>query len=202
MLNQLNKESIQVPNCGNCCNWDVSALNNRAILQDKLPKNYPVSKVDHIIAPDDRDCPQNIILPKLQTNNWLMTGVKFAFANRKEGKWNKTECREYLATMGIAEKIADNIESKLRFEEDHPNSESNITDLYPYIWQTNYEPNLFINAPMHQLGHGVLSDIILELHKFLTSKNKATEFEKITNEFLTDLIAFQLDWCKLKLYPK
>ena len=91
MLNQLNKESIQVPNCGNCCNWDVSALNNHKILQDKLPKNYPVSKVDHIIAPDGRDCPQNIILPKLQTNNWLITGVKFAFANRKEGKWNKTE---------------------------------------------------------------------------------------------------------------
>ncbi len=138
----------------------------------------------------------------MQTNNWLMTGVKFAYSNRKEGKWNKTECREYLATMGIAEKIADNIESKLCFEQDHPSSESNLTDLYPYLWQTNYEPNLFINAPMHQLGHGVLSDIILELHKFLKSKNKATEFKKSINEFITDLIAFPLDWCKLKLYPK
>ncbi len=33
----------------------------------------------------------------------------------------------------IAEKIADNIESKLRFEEENPNSESNTTDLYPYL---------------------------------------------------------------------
>ncbi len=41
-----------------------------------------------------------------------MTGVKFAFANRKEGKWNKTECRKCLAPMGIAEKIAENIKSK------------------------------------------------------------------------------------------
>ena len=92
--------------------------------------------------------------------------------------------------MGIADKIAENIESKLRLEEDHPNLELNITDLYPYLWKSNYEPNLFMNAPMHQLGHGVLSDIILELHKFLTSKNKATEFEKTINEFIKDLIAF------------
>ncbi len=127
----------------------------------------------------------------MQTNNWLMTGVKFAFSNRKEGKWNKTECQEYLVTMGIAEKIADNTESKLRFEEENPNSESNITDLYPYHWKINYEPNFFINAPMHQLGHGVLLDIISELQK-LTSKDKATEIEKLINEFITDLI--YSDW--------
>ncbi len=47
------------------------------------------------MAPVGRDCPQNAILPTMQTNDWLMTGVKFAFANRKEGKWNKTECQEY-----------------------------------------------------------------------------------------------------------
>ncbi len=104
--------------------------------------------------------------------------------------------------MGIAEKIADNIELKLQFEEENPNAESKTTDLYPYLWQTNYQPNFFINVPMHQLGHGVLLDIILELHKFLTSKNKETEFEKLTNKFITDLIKFQLDWCKLKLNPK
>ncbi len=198
----MNTETSQVQSCCNCCNWDVSSPNNRAIQQDKSPKNYPVSKVDHVVAPDGRDCPQNVILPTMQTNNWLIAGVKFAFANRKEGKWNRTECCKYLATMGIAEKIADNIESKLRFKEENPNSISNITDLYPYLWQTNYQPNFFINAPMHQLGHGVLSDIILELHKFLTSKNKATEFEKNTNEVIMDLIQFRLDWCKMKLYPK
>ncbi len=51
---------------------------------------------------------------------------------------------------------------------------------------------------MHQLGHGAL----LELHKFLTSMNKATEFEKLTNKFISNLITFWLDWCKLKLYSK
>ncbi len=122
--------------------------------------------MDNVVAPAGRDCPQIIILPTMQTNNWLMTGVKFT-KNRKEGKWNKTENWEYLATMGIAEKIADNIESKIRFKE-KTNLESNTTDLYPYLWQTNYQSNIFINAPMHQLGHGVLSNIILELNKLLT----------------------------------
>ncbi len=149
--------------------------------------------MDNVVAPAGRDCPQIIILPTMQANDWLITGVKFAFANRKEGKWNKSECQQYLATMEIAEKIADNIESIIRFKEENPNSESNTTDLYPYLWQTNYQPNFFINAPMHQLGHGVLLDIVLELHKFFKSKNKAKEFEKVTNEFITDLITFRLD---------
>ncbi len=56
------------------------------------------------MAPVGRDCPLNIFLPTMQTNDWIMAGVKFAFTNRKEGKYNKTECQEYLATMGIAEK--------------------------------------------------------------------------------------------------
>ncbi len=43
MLNQLNRETIQLQSCGNCCNWDVSSLNNHAIQKDKSPENYPVS---------------------------------------------------------------------------------------------------------------------------------------------------------------
>ncbi len=35
----------------------------------------------------------------------------------------------YLVTMGIAEKISDNIESKIRFENENANSDTNITDL-------------------------------------------------------------------------
>ncbi len=35
MLNQLNKETIQLQSCGNCCNWDISSLNNCAIQKDK-----------------------------------------------------------------------------------------------------------------------------------------------------------------------
>ncbi len=65
------------------------------------------------------DCPQNIIMPTMQTNDWLMAGVKFAFANRKEGKWNKTERWEYLATMGIAEKYLTTFNQKL---------------VYPCLW--------------------------------------------------------------------
>ncbi len=80
----------------NCYNWDVSSINNHAIQKDKAPKNYPVSKVDDVVAPVGRDCPQNIIFPTMQTNNWLMSGMKFAFDNRKEGKWNRTECQEYI----------------------------------------------------------------------------------------------------------
>ncbi len=62
--------------------------------------------------------------------------MNFAFDNRKEGKWNKTEYQEYLATMAIAEKIADNVESKIIFKEDNPNSASNTADLCPYLCQT------------------------------------------------------------------
>ncbi len=80
--------------------------------------------------------------------------------------------------MGIAEKISENTESKIRNENEFQNVDTNMVELYHYPWQTNYQPNKFINVHMHQLGHGVLSNIILELHNFLTSKSKATEFEK------------------------
>ncbi len=51
-------------------------------------------------------------MPRIQMNDWLMAGVKIAYANRKEEKLNKIECREYLATIGIAEKVSENIKSK------------------------------------------------------------------------------------------
>ncbi len=53
-----------------------------------------------------------------------------------------------------------------------------MVELYPYLWQTNYQLKEFINAPRHQLGHGVISDIIMYMHKFFKSNSKATEFEK------------------------
>ncbi len=49
----------------------------------------------------------------MQTKKWLIRGVKFAYANRNEGKSNKSECREYLARIGIAEKVYEKI-SKIR----------------------------------------------------------------------------------------
>ncbi len=69
--------------------------------------------------------------------------------------------------MGIAEKISKNIDSKIRCKDENPNADSSIGDLFPYFWQINYHPNDFINAPLHQLGNEVFSDITLELHKFL-----------------------------------
>ncbi len=53
---------------------------------------------------------------------------------------------------------------------------------------------------MHQLGHGVILDIIVEFHKFLTSTNNGVKFESLINEIILDVIF--LDWCKLKTYPK
>ncbi len=40
------------------------------------------------------------------------------------------------------------------------NVDSNMADLYRYLWQTNYQPKDFINAPVHLLGHGMLSNNI------------------------------------------
>ncbi len=131
------EKTISILSCGNCCNQDVSSLNNNATQKDQPLRNYPDSKVDNIEAPEGKDCPENILMPGIQTNDWSATVVKFAFANRKGGKWNNTECHEYFATMGIAEKILDNIKSKIRIEIELPNVNYNIADLYPYLWQTN-----------------------------------------------------------------
>ncbi len=86
-------------------------MDNCATQKDNPPRNYPVSKVCNVEAPVGKYCLQNILIPIIQANDWLTTGFKFTYANIKEGEWNKTESREYLATMGIAEKISEHVES-------------------------------------------------------------------------------------------
>lgn len=76
--------------------------------------NYLVS--NNMKALEGRDCPKNIHLPRIQTNNWLMAGNKFAYTNRKELKWSKTEFREYLLTMGIRDIVSENNESNISNE--------------------------------------------------------------------------------------
>ncbi len=44
---------------------------------------------------------------------------------------------------GNGRKISDNIESKIRLQDENANSDSNMIDLYPYFWQTKYQPNFF-----------------------------------------------------------
>lgn len=48
------------------------------------------------------------------------------------------------------------------------NIDFHMMDLCPQKWKTNYQLNNFINAPMHELGHGVVSDVVAEPHKFST----------------------------------
>ncbi len=55
---------------------------------------------------------------------------------------------------------------------------------------------------MHQLRHGVISNIVIEFHKFLTFRNRGVELKTVVNKFVLDIISFQLGWCKLKTYPK
>ncbi len=45
-----------------------------------------------------------------------MAGNKFAYTNRKELKWSKTEFREYLLTMGIRDIVSENNESNISNE--------------------------------------------------------------------------------------
>ncbi len=107
--------------------WDVLSVNNCMTQKDKPPRNYPDSNPCDVEAPAGRNCPQNIIMPRVQTNDWLTTDVKFTYANRKEDKWNKTECREYLAIVGIARKIRKYI-SKIRMENEFKIVDTNMVD--------------------------------------------------------------------------
>lgn len=202
MVEQLDSSSVAFMSCALCCNWDVSLSENRATRNDRPQPNYPKKKFEGSIPPDGRDCPTNLIFPKKPTNQLLLSGAKFAYENRMAGKWNKTKCREYLATMAIAEKVSENIKSKLETRKSMSEEKLEKICVHPYIWETKCDRNDFINAPMHKLGHGVMSKIILKFHKFLTSRNKGVEFEKCVNNFIFDLMKFWLEWCKLKPYPK
>lgn len=51
--------------------------------------------------------------------------------------------------------------------------------IHPYLWEMNYQSNNFINVPMHLLGHGIISDIVIEFHKFLMPRNKGVKFETL-----------------------
>ncbi len=55
---------------------NVSAVNNHATQKDQSPWNCHVSKMFNVEAPEIRDCPQNILIPRIQTIKWSMVGVK------------------------------------------------------------------------------------------------------------------------------
>ncbi len=116
MREQLNATFVSLPQCGICCNWDVSTEGNRVTKKNKLPQNYPKTRLDNMTHPNGRDCSENVILPHIQTYEWLLCSAKFAHEKRKAGKWNKIECSQYLLTMDIVTKVLEKIESNLQLK--------------------------------------------------------------------------------------
>ncbi len=63
----------------------------------------------------------------------LLIGVRFVCANRKTRKQNKTECSQYLVAMGVAEKMLEKIESKIRLEKEISEEELEQIPIHPYL---------------------------------------------------------------------
>ncbi len=74
---------------GNGCKQDVSSLDNCSTHKDKPPMNYFLSKVYNVEAPAGKNGPENILTPRIQTNDWLMKGVKIACTMGRDGNEKK-----------------------------------------------------------------------------------------------------------------
>ncbi len=103
----------------------------------------------------------------MQTIEWLMAGVKFAYNDRKSDEWKKVECSEYLAIMAIVERVSKNIESNL--EKADLILCGYLEEILAYLYL--FKPNDFIKLMQH-LGHEVILGINLEVRRFLHQETR------------------------------
>lgn len=188
--------------CQDCCRWDCD--NAVGPLDDKYPR-LSGNSADCPTPPDNRTVDENYHLPMRQTFSWLKQGLVYSFYNSTimgATQWKKFHITAYLKSMGMNNRVIECLWTAVKQKRRNPTSEP--IPFVPFLWTIEHILPMakFINSPMHLIFHGVVDDVMALVHKFMSSLDKLTTFEKFVNKYMLEIESFRLGWCKLRKLPK
>ena len=190
--------------CIKCADWNYE---NKEILKQTLPKNYPSNH--HLKSP----CPPKYrssakdtfyIIPVKMTYEYLKQGIKFCYFNLYHKTWSKSEAECYLRILGVNKDFSDTFVIKNAIDNRDNCIEWNrsCTDniIYPSLWINNIELDQCIDTPMHQIFQGLIKSSIKLISEWLKVYNCNTSFfNRIENQMIC-IKDIRLDWCNMEKF--
>ena len=115
--------------------------------------------------------------------------------------WKRSQMNAYLATCAFSEHVANNLWQHCN-PTDNPCGEIDKTKFIPALWLSDNCMETWIDAPMHLLFQGVISNVVVLSEKFMSNHKLKTNFERIANDYLNEIQSVRLDWLRVKPLPK
>ena len=189
--------------CNQCCQFNHFTDSTAKKFDATEDTDYPIicSQESGLIMPQGRTIGISHILCVKQTFPWLIQGVKVAYYEHSQGRWpyQKT-VKAYLAALGVNEGIIKRvIAAAKRYKEGEDVSED---EYIPMLWKLKCDIEMFIEASMHLLGHGIMGSIIDLTEAVFKENNIWTDFMNFANPILKEVAACRLSWCKIQTLPK
>ena len=189
--------------CQDCSQWDAN--NAFTPLLDKYPSTSSAEQ-DCPDAPTNRSANETHHIPMMQSFEWLRMGLLYSYynctLNDTSARWRQYNLKPYLRSMAISNGIIKDVWASAKQKNRYPNL--NPLPFMPYLWTIGHllPMERFINSPMHLLFHGVITDVMALIHKYMKDRSLLSKFETFANEYLLEIESFRLGWCKMRKLPK
>lgn len=198
--------------CSKCSQWEMMRRHDDNFLTWKIPKTFPEN-------PNFKD---GVLRPVKLNYDILDYAVMVAHTMLVAGKWKKVEAETWLSyyclnkhaqtcivrnaqNISAFQQLAslgdeDNedyqalLEKKNRCPEDFQQWEN------PYFWRRPLTLCGVIDVPMHLLFLGGVQGVLGFIHTWLRKHGKFSNFMRLAEDRMTDLLKFKLGWMKILPY--
>ena len=208
IIRNVNNSKCEPHHCKRCFCWNIDPKDPDQEVT-RVPVHYPSrthledENGSTILEPEGRETGRETLGPVKLSSSWLIAACSFAYEARRRNRWNKKEFHTYLRTCCVCEFRRNIIETQaLRDRQNNTRSQPEI--YLPAVWLACNIFDLFFfpDMPMHALAHGIGDDVIHFIHSILTEFKQGNTYGVFANGIISEIEAFNLDWCKLKSYPK
>lgn len=208
IVDNVNNSRCKKRRCGRCHGWNIDPNDpNQEV--NPVPEGYPGPTIllDEegltIDPPVGREPGRRVLGPIKLSSSWIINACSFAYEARRRNRWNKKEFHTFLRCCCVCESRRNIIENQAIL--DSRNNTCSTQEKYlPNIWLSRdpFDMFLFCDMPMHAMAYGMGDDYMQFLHTVLTEFKQGTAYGDFANEIISEIEAFNLDWCKPKSYPK
>lgn len=204
LLQAQDPSETSVFNCQQCCNWDVGTDSN-AKKYDKVDgQDYPTNtSLNEADLPLHRRIPATHLLPYPLSFDDLRRGAMGGFYGYAFDGWSKKEFDFYMRSCNVNQSLSTDIYQAAKNAKEGGGGDQTAVfrALLPELWLSDYTIDIFIDAPMHQLFHGIIPAVMAMIESFLTDHRKWSEFMEFINPYINQIAQLRLDWCSVKGLP-
>ena len=187
--------------CNRCCKFDHFTDSNAKYFDETEDTKYPTVSGESVSPPNGREAGISHLLTVKQSFPWLVEAVRFAYYNHSEGHWRyKHTVDAYLQSAAIDTDIQRRVYDAAQRHR-ITGTAVNESEYIPGLWQLGYSIDIFIEASMHLLGHGIISSVIDLTEAVFREHGIWNSFVGFAKPYLDDISSFRLDWCQVKSLP-